>query len=243
MNLWVTINFPNKLTLNQLEVAMVEKVVILGAGNFGRETLDVFNAVNKIKPTFDVLGFLDDNIEKHGNMLNGKPILGGIDWLENQNRVNIQAICGVGEPHIRYKIIKKAEKIGVKFCNIIHPNAVMTDLVDLGVGIVITAGCILTCNITIKNHVHLNLDTTIGHDSILEDFVTTAPGVHISGQVNIGEGTYFGTGAVTVDKLDIGEWSIIGAGAVVAKPIPGNVTAVGVPAKAIKQHKSGWHLG
>lgn len=220
----------------------MQKVVILGAGNFGRETLDVFNAVNKVKPTYDVLGFLDDNKEKHSKMLNGKPILCGIDWLENQDLEQIQAICGVGESHIRYKIIMKAEKTGVKFCNVIHPNAVMSDLIEMGTGTVITAGCILTCNITLKNHVHLNLDTTVGHDAVLEDFVTTAPGVHISGQVNIGEGTYLGTGAVTVDKLDIGEWAIIGAGAVVAKSLLGNVTAVGVPAKVIKTHEPGWHL-
>lgn len=221
---------------------MLQKVVILGAGNFGRETLDVFNAVNKITPTFDVLGFLDDNEQKQGKILNGKLILGGIDWLKGKDLNQIKAICGVGEPHIRCKIILKAEKLGVQFCNVIHPTAVMTDLVDMGIGIVITAGCILTCNITIKDHVHLNLDTTVGHDVVMEDFVTTAPGVHISGQVDIGEGTYFGTGAVTVDKIKIGEWSIIGAGAVVAKPLSANVTAVGVPAKVIKTHEPGWHL-
>lgn len=221
---------------------MLQKVVILGAGNFGRETLDVFNAVNKITPTFDVLGFLDDNEQKQGKILNGKPILGGIDWLQGKDLNSIKAICGVGEPHVRCKIIWKAEKLGVQFCNVIHPTAVMTDLVDMGVGIVITAGCILTCNITIKDHVHLNLDTTVGHDVVMENFVTTAPGVHISGQVDIGEGTYFGTGAVTVDKIKIGEWTIIGAGAVVAKSLLANVTAVGVPAKVIKTHKPGWHL-
>lgn len=220
---------------------MLQKVVILGAGNFGRETLDVFNAVNKVTPTFDVLGFLDDNKEKHGKILNGQPILGGINWLESHDLNEIQAICGVGESHIRYKIIKKAERIGVKFCNVIHPNAVLTDLINMGFGIVITAGCILTCNITLKNHVHLNLDTTVGHDAVLDDFVTTAPGVHVSGQVNIGEGTYLGTGAVIIDKLDIGEWSIIGAGAVVASSLPANVTAVGIPAKVIKTREPGWY--
>ncbi|MBK8418011.1 acetyltransferase [Candidatus Villigracilis saccharophilus] len=221
---------------------MLQKIVILGAGNFGRETLDVFNAVNKINPAFDVLGFLDDNEQKKDKKLNGKPVLGGIDWLIGKDLNQIKAICGVGEPHVRRKIIAKAEKLGAQFCNVIHPAAVITDFVDMGVGIVITAGCILTCNITIKDHVHLNLDTTIGHDVVMEKFATTAPGVHISGQVDIGEGTYFGTGAVVVDKIKVGEWTIVGAGAVVAKSLPANVTAVGVPAKVIKIRQPGWHL-
>ncbi len=168
--------------------------------------------------------------------------MGGIDWLGQGNKQEVFSVCGIGEPHIRRKVIEKALGFNAKFCNVIHPNALMTESVELEEGIVITAGCILTCNIKIGNHVHLNLATTVGHDVVMGDFSTTAPGVHISGNVNIGEGTYFGTGAVTVEKLTIGEWAIIGAGAVVANHLPANVTAVGVPARAIKVREASWQL-
>jgi sugar O-acyltransferase (sialic acid O-acetyltransferase NeuD family) len=111
----------------------------------------------------------------------------------------------------------------------------MTEFVTLGEGVIICAGCILTNQITIGNHVIINLDVTIGHDSIIEDFCTLSPGVHISGRNKIGEGANVGTGAVTIQGIVIGRWSIIGAGAVVAQDIPDKVVAVGVPAKPIKQ--------
>lgn len=62
------------------------------------------------------------------------------------------------------------------------------------------------------------------------------PSVNISGEVEIGEAVYVGTGAKIINQLKIGDNTIIGAGAVVAKDLPANCTAVGVPAKVIKFH-------
>ena len=92
----------------------------------------------------------------------------------------------------------------------------------------------LTVNIAIGDHVMINLDCTIGHDCVIEDFVTLSPGNHLSGYTIIKRGVYMGTGAVTIEKLEIGQEAIIGAGAVVVKDIPANATAVGIPAKPIK---------
>jgi acetyltransferase-like isoleucine patch superfamily enzyme len=51
-------------------------------------------------------------------------------------------------------------------------------------------------------------------------------------RVRIGTGVWIGTGAVVM--ADVGEHSIIGAGAVVNKPIPPYSLAVGVPARVVK---------
>src|SRR6202042_2394065 len=63
------------------------------------------------------------------------------------------------------------------------------------------------------------------------------PGCHISGYVKLGDGVDFGTGAVIIHGKSVGDWSIIGAGAVVAEDIPSKVTAVGVPCRVIKNHQ------
>jgi acetyltransferase-like isoleucine patch superfamily enzyme len=108
---------------------------------------------------------------------------------------------------------------------------------------VITAGCILTNQIRIGAHVHLNLDSTIGHDVLVEDFVTVAPGVHISGNVTLGGGNNIGTGAAIIQGVRIGAGSVVGAGAVVTEDVPPDVVAVGVPARVIKQRSPGWADG
>jgi len=103
--------------------------------------------------------------------------------------------------------------------------------VNVGAGSMICAGNILTVNITIGKHVILNLDCTVGHDSVIEDYVTISPGCHLSGGTAIRRGAFLGTGVVTIENHEIGAYSKIGAGAVVINDIPEKVTAIGIPAK------------
>ena len=131
---------------------------------------------------------------------------------------------------------------GGRFAKAFHPTAVASRYVEYGEGSIVTAAVILTNRIRVGRHVILNLDATVGHDCVLEDFVTIAPGVHISGNVHIGEGTDVGTGTVVIPGVRIGRWSVVGAGAVVTKDLPDNCTAVGVPAKVVKTREEGWHL-
>lgn len=220
----------------------MKSVVIIGAGGCARDVLDVIDDINAEKPCYDVLGYVvDAQYGAPGTLVNNKPILGGFDWLAKYSD-KVLVTCGVGPSHHRYHLVQRAQAIGCQFFSIIHPMARVTRWVQLGEGVIITAGCILTNQIRIGNHVHLNLHCTIAHDVIAEDFVTLAPGVHVSGNVRLGEGCYVGTGANLIEKLQIGRWSIIGAGSTVVKDVPANTTVVGVPAKVIKEHGEGWHL-
>lgn len=104
----------------------------------------------------------------------------------------------------------------------------------IGEGSIICAGTILTVDISIGNHVIINLDCTLGHDDIIHDFVTIYPSVNISGNIVVGECVELGTGMQIIQGKNIGKESIIGAGAVVVRYIPDRCTAVGSPAKPIK---------
>jgi sugar O-acyltransferase (sialic acid O-acetyltransferase NeuD family) len=221
---------------------MSKRIVIIGAGGFAREVLDVCDACSQDKQAYEVLGFIvDQQYGSPGTLLNDKPILGNYDWLERHSS-QVLVTCAVGAPHLRYGLVHRAQKLGCQFFNLIHPTAILTRWVTLGEGVIITAGCILTNQIRIGNHVHINLDCTIGHDVVLEDFVTMSPGAHISGNVNIRPGCYVGTGANVIEKLELGEWSVVGAGSTIVKDVSPNTTVVGVPGKAIRSREPGWHL-
>ena len=77
----------------------------------------------------------------------------------------------------------------------------------------------------------------IGHDAQLRDFATLYPGVRISGNVTIGKLCEMGVGSCIIQGLSVGDGSVIGAGAAVVRNIPPQVTAVGVPAKVIRQRE------
>ncbi|MEJ2759134.1 MAG: hypothetical protein P8046_11690, partial [Anaerolineales bacterium] len=166
----------------------VQTVVIIGTGGVGREVLDVIDAVNQVAPAYEMLGFITEpGYQQPGELINEAPVLGYFDWLE-AHRGEVKAICGVGAPHVRRRLVLQASQAGVEFFTLVHPRAILTRWITLGTGVVITAGCILTNNIRIGDHVHLNLDSTVGHDVVIEDYVTVSPGVHVSGNVTLKEG-------------------------------------------------------
>jgi sugar O-acyltransferase (sialic acid O-acetyltransferase NeuD family) len=142
------------------------------------------------------------------------------------------------------RLVDKLAPLGsrVKFPNLIHPNVIMGSHINLGVGNIITAGNILTCNIEIASHVMVNLACTVGHDSICENFVVVSPKSAISGNTPLKEGCYLGTGCTVIEKKTIGSWSVVGGAALVNKDVPDNATVVGVPGVVIKTRERGWHL-
>jgi acetyltransferase-like isoleucine patch superfamily enzyme len=110
-----------------------------------------------------------------------------------------------------------------------------------GAGCIICAGSIFTTDIVVGSFVTFNLMCAITHDDVIGDFATLAPACNLSGNVHVGEGTDLGTKVSAIPGVRIGRWSIVGAGAVVTRDLPDNVTAVGVPAKVIKEHRVGIH--
>jgi sugar O-acyltransferase (sialic acid O-acetyltransferase NeuD family) len=215
-----------------------QRVVILGAGGFAREVLDVYDACNQAGwGPFEVIGFLADG-QPPGAIINERPVLGDVGWLAGADRP--LAICAIGDPAVRRRVARRAAELGADFHSVVHPDARLTRWVTLGAGTVITAGCILTNQIRVGSHVHLNLDSTVGHDAVIDDFVTVAPGVHISGNVTLEAGTNIGTGAAILQGRRVGAGAVIGAGAVVTEDVPPDVVAVGVPARVVKARSPRW---
>jgi UDP-3-O-[3-hydroxymyristoyl] glucosamine N-acyltransferase len=89
-------------------------------------------------------------------------------------------------------------------------------------------------DVKIGKHAHLNLHTTIGHDCRIGDYFTTAPGVKVSGNCNLGDCVYLGTNSSIREKINICNNVTIGLGSGVVKHILEPGTYVGLPTKKIK---------
>ena len=215
---------------------MKKQIAVYGASGFGREVVWLIHTCND----YDVVCFIDDNIAKHGSLLNSIPVMSLEQTCKKFSNANV--VVGVGIPKTRELLVKKSASAGFNFETIIHPRVEHSKWIEIGIGTVICAGNILTTNITLGQHVQINLDCTVGHDVIMGDYTTLAPGVHVSGRVHLGRRVYVGTGAVIIngterDPIIIGDDAVIGAGAVVTKYVPPGVTVVGVPAKPIQNKK------
>jgi len=212
-------------------------LVLIGAGGFGREILWQLSRVNHGTDQYNILGFVDDTLSLQGTLINGVPLLGNVHWLDSY-RKNICAVICVGNAKGRKDIYTRLKgNHHISFPTIFAKDVQCSDSVKFGQGCIICLSNILTVNITLGDFVIANLDCTIGHDAILDDFVTLYPSVNISGNVHIGTCSEIGTGANIIQCKIIGANTIIGAGSVVVKDIPDNCIAVGSPAKPIKFHE------
>lgn len=214
----------------------MKDIAIFGVGGFGREVLALIQDINRVEPQWNIVGFFDDGYDKD-LMINGYPTLGNVEDL-NQWETDIAIAISIGSPVIKKKILANIHNPKVTYPTLIHPSVWFGDknFVKIGKGGIFCAGVMITTNIVIKDYVILNLQCTVGHDSVINDYAAFMPSVNISGEVNVGEGVYVGTGAKIINQLEIGDYTIVGAGAVVSKTLPSHCTAVGVPAIPIKFH-------
>lgn len=208
----------------------MKNIVIIGVGGFGREVAWLIDRINKVEPTYKLIGYVDDNEELHGTAVDGYPILGGCEWL-NAHNDKAYALCAIGNAKVRKRVVNRLKN--VRFETVVDPTVEMSDKVNIGEGTIICAGTIITVDIKIGNHVIINLDCTIGHNAEMKDFVTLYPSVNVSGNTVLGECVEMGTGSKVIQGLKIVEEAIVGAGAVVVRDINEIGTYVGVPVKKI----------
>lgn len=212
----------------------MKELYIFGAGGFGREVAWLVERINEKESEWNLKGFLDDNMDIHGKQEGGYPILGGCDYLSTLEK-EVWIVCAVGAVAARKKIINKLNfNKNIRYATVVDPSVISSKGVRVGEGSIICAGTILTVDIIIGKHVIINLDCTIGHDDVIEDYVTINPSVNLSGNVHIGECTELGTGMQVIQGRNIVSSCIIGAGSVVVKDIEENGTYVGIPARKIK---------
>ena len=215
----------------------MKDIAIFGVGGFGREVLTLIQDINKVEPTWNVIGFFDNGYEI-GYETHGLKNLGGTKEL-SEWMTPLAVTIAIGTPRIKKAILNNINNELIEYPTLIHPSAIIgdKDSVKIGKGCILCAYTVVTCDVEIGNYVILNLSCTVGHDTVIKDYCAFMPTCNISGECVIEEGVYCGTGVKIINQTSIGAETIVGAGAVVVKPLPAKCTAVGAPAKAIKFHE------
>ncbi len=207
------------------------KYCIVGAGGFARETLTCLvdqhdHAEGRIE---DFIVFMVLDKEYCKSRLMNIPVIRQSEFEPEKYEV----VVAVSDPQKRQKAVEALD-IATRYATLIHPTAVISKWADLGVGSIATAGTIVTCNIEIGAHAHLNLHTSIGHDCRIGDYFTAAPGARISGSCILGNKVYIGTNASVRQDVCICDNVVIGMGSVVLNDINTEGVYAGNPVKKIK---------
>lgn len=162
------------------------------------------------------------------------PIVSSI--TEYSPGANDLAICAVGSPVGRRAVAELLASKGARFATFVHDNAVVGERVTLAEGVIICPGAILSVDIKVARHVHINLNCSIGHDVRIAEFCTISPASNLMGDVHLGQDVFLGTAATLAPHVTIGDGTTIGAGSVVVKNVESRVTAFGNPCRVVSRH-------
>lgn len=212
---------------------MAKELIIIGAGGDGANTAEV---LADIADQWSLLGFIDDDPAKHGQKINGLPVLGDTTVLGMYAQCYIVVLAGSPRDHfVKKRLVSRLGIENNRFATIVHPSAWVSRWATVGCGSVIYPGVTIMANAEIGNHVFIASKSNVGHDTRIGDYVLMSALAGVSGNVAIEEGCYIGIGSCIRESVTVGKWSIVGMGSVVVSDVPAYHVVAGNPAKVLRQ--------
>lgn len=216
---------------------MKSRLLIIGAGGFGRELLGWALAVPPGSRDWDVGGFLDANPSALDGFACDHPIVGDpASYAPAPHEVFLPAI---GDPATKLQVCRALKARGARFATLVHPSVIVGPACRIGEGTVLCPGAILCTNVTVGGFVVMNTNSGCGHDAVVGDGCTFSSHVDVTGAVRLGEGVFLGSHAVVLPRVEVGDFAVIGAGSVVLRNVPARATVMGVPATQIAGFDTG----
>ena len=211
-------------------------IVIVGAGGLGKEVTWLIENINAVKPTWNILGFIEDESKSNlfGKKLNDYEIIGGNSWLMNRKH-ETYITCAIGNGKIRNTLYKFFSKnVHIKFATLVDPSVRIDKTVEIGRGTTIAKNCSITVNTNIGDGVLLNIGSLVGHDTEIMDYTTLSPHAIVAGECTIGKFCEIGSGAFIIQGCKVANNSKIGPLSSVLKDITEEGIFIGNPARRIK---------
>lgn len=213
----------------------MKKLVLYGAGGFGRETAAIIEDINKNKQTYELVGFLDDGTKfKKGDLINGYPFLGGKEWIL-EHKDEVYCTCTIGNAKIKAEIQRHLTKQGVIFETIIADSCRICNYSEIGQGCVFYRNVGVSVNCKIGDGVLINSGCSIGHDTVIGNYTTIMSSTGISGGCIIGDEVSIGGHAFIIPGKKIGKYATVAAGSIVFTNVREGTVVLGNPAKRMKE--------
>jgi sugar O-acyltransferase (sialic acid O-acetyltransferase NeuD family) len=210
----------------------LKNLIIIGARGFGREIFDFAQHCLGYNSEFQIKGFLDDNPQALSDFKNYPPILSSVE--EYEVKETDVFICGLGSVKWTEHYVNIILGKGGNFINLIHKNAVVRVNVELGKGVIIGQGSLISTDVKIEDFTQIMSYCILGHDVTVGKYCRLGDYVFLGGFTTVKNHSVIAVRATVLAKLKIEENAIIGAGSVVIKNVKANTSVFGIPAKKIE---------
>jgi sugar O-acyltransferase (sialic acid O-acetyltransferase NeuD family) len=220
--------------------AAARPLVLVGAGGFARETVQLLRqhpAVGLHGESYAVAGFLDDDADRHGTLVDGTPVLGPTDLArEHAARGAAVLVCvgNPGAPTSRRSLVARLGLPDEAYATVVHPLASVAPDCGVGVGSVLHAGVVLTAAVRVGRHVAVMPQVVLTHDDVVDDHATFGAGVRLAGGVSVGDAAYLGSGALVREGRSVGAAAVVGMGSTVLHDVPAGEVWAGSPARRLR---------
>lgn len=210
------------------------KRYIIGSGGFAKEVYFLLKEVYKNEICF--YGFIDvangkDSIyigENRYEVINENTFDDTTDFKTE----NVELYFGIASPKLIQKIAQRFERFS--FPNLIHGSFTgLTESIKMGVGNIITPGCIFTADVSIGSFNIFNTCTCLGHDTTIGSYNVFLPRTQVSGCVKIGDHNVFGMNASIIQGKKIGNNNSFGAYSYIIRSVQDDNSYFGIPAVKI----------
>lgn len=211
---------------------LLQQLVIIGAGGFGRETLSWARQSTGFETEWTIKGFIDDNLDALAGKNTPARVIGRLD--DYAPAPGDVFICAIGQPPMRRKAQELITARGGEFINVIHRTTVMADNVTLARGVLLCPYTVVTANATIGDGVAVNLHSSVDHDAVIGRWCQINCYCDLTGGVVLEDEVFLGSHASVLPGVHVGARAVIGAGAIVNRDVSPGVTVVGVPARPLR---------
>lgn len=211
---------------------MIQTAVIAGAGTYGEVYLQYLQQTG-----VNVIGFLDDAVDKVGRQIGGVPVLGTTSYIERLIDEGITSLYApIGNNSIRVRLHDQARNHGILTPNFIHASAIIDSKIDPDIGVFILPGVTIMPLSLIRPDVMISANASVAHHSTLEQGVFLSTKASVGANICVGRCAYIGMGGtlVTGKVKEIGANVTIGAGSIVLRDLPSDVIAAGNPARVLR---------
>jgi sugar O-acyltransferase (sialic acid O-acetyltransferase NeuD family) len=220
----------------------MNNIIIVGSSGQARTIMDAVEKVNKYWDSYHIIGLIDD-FRHVGEKTWDYQVLGRIEDLPRlMKRYSATSIViAIGDNFSRWNIYEKIKQLcpAAIFPSIVHPGTFIARGVSIGEGTYVGAGSVVNNSAKIGKVCLVNAIASVGHDTVMEDFSSIASQSVLGAYGRIGFASVISMGVTILQRTNIGEHTIVGAGATVTKDLPPYVVAYGIPAKVIRDRKPG----